>query len=517
MTAPATASPGEQPDVAGGDRPRWWLDALSLALVLAVVVAVPLLGRDVPLGSDPVRYLRRAEAWPEMLLSHQQLRAGLMLPLHLLTSVLGVTQSLFHAVATGLTAMWAAGVWALGRVLGGRVIATVAAITLTLHPVVIRSESYRIGGQIMPDTPAAALVTLGIALVLVAMRHEHGPRAGRWLLAGGTCLGLAYLFREYAPLFSMVVVLVLALYRRPWRELVVVAIPSVVVLVAETILHAVVFGQPFVRFVVSGSHGRIRTDDPIRASEALTKLPEALLAGPDDLAALALGAAMVAVVVAGAVTRRRDLVLLGGWIVACGFLLTLAAGLVRPGQPLLPGANLRYWTVLLPPAVVGSLLLARDGWRSVETGRAGIAARAGTVLVAVVVVATSVAGVGIRAQSPTSDDEWSAFREWLRANGDEVAVLEVDSWAAETIQLFRRDAVGGRVIWDGWLQLRGRDEAPDLEALRAAGPDSYVLITRWQVGPFPHLDREDARLVFRTETGWLRLYEVLPGAEPDPA
>jgi hypothetical protein len=483
------------------------LDLLSLTLVLAVVVAVPLVGRDVPIGSDPVRYVLRSTTWPDMNLGHQQLRAGLMIPLRVLTGIFVPTQSLFHAVATALTAMWAASIWMLGRVLGGRAVATVAALVLVLHPLAIRSLSYRISGQIMPDTPAAALVTLGVALVLLAIRHEPGRRATRWLVAAGVAFGLSYLFREYTPMFFVIVPIVLWLHRRPWRELIPVAIPPLLVLLAESVMHQVLFGQAFVRFAVAGGHGRVRTDDPISSTEVLGKLPEALLSGPDDLAALVLLGAMLVTLVAAAVRPRRELVLLATWVLAVWLLLTLAAGLVRPGQPLLPGANIRYWTLLFPPAVVGALLVARAAWHRRWAGRAGAG-----VLVAVL-AATAVGGVAIRLESPTSDEEWNHLRVWLRSHGDDVELMDVDKWTAETLELYRRDPIGGRVRWEGDLRVRERDEWPDVEALRAEAPGTYAVVVRWQISPYPYLEEEDARLVFRSETGWIRVFEMLPEEE----
>lgn len=482
---------------------RLW-DALSLVLVLAAVVAVPLVGRDVPIGSDPVRYMMRSTTWPDVGLGHQQLRSGLMVPLHVLTTNFGLTQSVFYGVATVLAAMWATSIWALGRVMGGRLVGTVAALVLVLHPLAIRSETYRITGQIMPDVPAAALVTLGIAFTLLAVRREPGQGASRWLVAAGVVLGLSYLFREYTPLFFTVVPIVLWLHRRPLRELAVVAIPPVLVLLGEIVMHGLLFGQPFVRFAVASAHGRVRTDDPVVASETLTKFVEALLAGPDDAAALVLLVAVVITLVAAAATGQRDLVVLATWILTVWLVLTLAAGLVRPGQPLLPGIVVRYWAVLFPPAVVGVLLVARRAWSATGWPRAGAA------VLAIALLVTVAAGASIRLESPTSDDEWNAFRAWLRTEGDSVDTMDVDAWTARTLELYRRDAVGGREVWDGDLLIRGRDEAPDIEALRDEAPGSYAVVTRWQLGPYPSLDEEDARLVFRTETGWIRVYEVLP-------
>jgi hypothetical protein len=505
----AVQAPARQPDerdTQGRRRSLLW-DAFCLTLVIGTVLGVALLGRDVPIGSDPVRYVLRSQTWPDIGLGHQQLRSGLMIPLRLLTGAFGPTQFLFHAVATGLTAMWAVSVWALGRVLGGRLVGTAAALALVLHPVAMRSGSYRVAGQIMPDVPAAAMVTLGVALVLVAVSHPPGPRARRWLIAAGVCLGVGYLFREYVPLFYAVVPVVLWLHRRPWRELVPVAVPPLLILVGETVMHGLLFGQPLVRFTVAGSHGRVRTNDPIAAAEALGKLWEAILVGPDDVAALLLLGAIVITLVAAAWRGSRDLVLLAVWILLSWLALTLAAGLVRPGQPLLPGANLRYWAILFAPAVVGTLLVVRDAWRGRWLARAGAAA-----LVAAF-VATSAAGVAIRAEQPTSDEEWNELRAWLRSNGDDVEAMDVDSWTFETLELYRRDAVGGQVRWDGELRRRMRGEAPDIEGLRADAPGTYAVITRWQRSPWPHLEEEDARLVFRSETGWIRVYEVQPYAD----
>jgi hypothetical protein len=505
-----------------GRRTGPWTDVAIIVALSVLVVWVAWSRLEAPLGSDPLYYLRAAEAWPDLEPGHHQLRVGLIWPLMAAVAVVGPGQFAAQAYAAALGWLFVVGGWCGLRPLVGRWAATFAAVTLALHPFMIRSETYRMAGQIMPDHPAAGLFAAAVGAVVLAARRGPGPRSTVLLVTAGLLIGGAYLVREYAIAGAAVVPLLLHLYGRPAvRWTIPVAVPAALVFVAESVMNGALYGSPLARVTTGASHGRVRTEDPIGRLDAATKLVQAFFHGNTWWAGTVFLLGLVAVVVL-AWRRDREGRALAAWVAAFVVPITLLAGVLNPVRPLLPAGNARYWAVVLPPLLGALGLLVVRAWRSRRDRAARPTVVAGGVA-AVALLATSIAGLALHAQLPASDEDFTQLRSFLRGEADTIVLLHADRWAATTVDVvYRRDAVGGRVVWGGELAIHERDAVVDLDALAAEG-GGFVLTSHWRRTPFPDVGSVDGELMFRSEHGLLRVHRIpaadsaSPASSPSPA
>jgi len=291
------------------------------ALLLGVValhVALQLLVRPFPRWFDALRVMDLARRFPDPQdrfpfsagpVAWHALRIGSIVPERLFQEVFGYGQVAFYAFPFVMGIVLVVATFALGRELYGPAGAAFAALLVVLAPILVRTTNNNTSWQLLPDVPAAALFTSGLALVVVAGRRQAERRDGpvvSWLLVGaGACFGWQYLIRESAVFLFPVILVALGLWRVPWRRWWPLALPMLGALAVEFAWAQHLYGDVLARWHVASGHtyppdaGGSRLHAALSFWRVLEHNP-----GAYPTAAMA-----VATVLAAVVTRRRALVL----------------------------------------------------------------------------------------------------------------------------------------------------------------------------------------------------------------
>jgi 4-amino-4-deoxy-L-arabinose transferase-like glycosyltransferase len=191
---------------------------LILLAVLALAMRLPGLAEPANNYDEGV-YLqallllaRGYEPFSEIAVSQGPLHLHAQLPFFLL---FGQTVAAARAASVAYSLAALAGVWWIGRQLGGRRAGLAAAVLLAVSPTYLRFSR-----QALADLPALAPATLAVGAALAYRRTGRG----RWLVGAGLLLGLGVLMK---PIVLPAGLAVAALVWRPdrpgWRALGVVA------------------------------------------------------------------------------------------------------------------------------------------------------------------------------------------------------------------------------------------------------------------------------------------------------
>lgn len=499
-------------------------------------VAVAVLYRLPPIPSDPINYLVAASYFPnhpDRVIEHQYLRIGLVLPLRLAYDAFGYAQAAYLVVPILAALLLVMSVHALGTMLFNRYVGVAAALLTLTNSVVFPDLT-----QPLPDLPATALLTTALALALalrqrrpwacVTRRREIGV-----LLAIGALLGWSYLCREYIVFCWPAVALVL-LRRLPWRRLLWIVVPLVVVAVGEAVLSWLTFHDPLARLhtaAASGSGTPITTDYIDRArSWYLLRFPDRLRASPEGW-----WLRMAAVVAIGGAAISWRLRLLVAWGALFFVPLVLLGGWANPHAPMLRLYLPRYWVPIIPPLALActgvvyllarhaTQLLARYATRAtpLPQTRATLVAGILTLLVTVVPVgvsqqarATDMSVPLNQAYAANGGTQFEQFRSWLILHRGEVRTMWGEPRTLRIVGFFV-NSPAGTPVWTGTLRtwsVRSKKPATgDHVLLYSAYSDACQpcrLHVEGSLGVHPAQPPSTWRLVFTTRDRVVQLYRV---------
>nr|WP_231127112.1 glycosyltransferase family 39 protein [Motilibacter aurantiacus] len=393
------------------------------------------------------------------------MRLGSLVPARLAQEALGQGQASFYAWPVACGVLLVVATYALGRLLGGRPAAVLAAGAVAACPVLVDTDDYLTSWLLLPDVPSAAFLTLAFALLVAGARRARGqagwrPGPGAALLAAsGLALGWAYLCKEYAVFAFPAFLAAGVLQRLPWRRWAYVATPAAACLALELANGAYVYGSPLARLTEASAHGQELPEASTR-SDAWLGLWHALTGwtGPGaTVPAAAYGALVVAaagLAVAGLLVgpllgRGRDLAVPALWVGCFWLCLTLMGGVLQPDTPSLRLYFARYWIPLLPAAAVGAAAALTLGagallrWVPRPAVRAGIVGALAVAALVAYAAPTVTAARDTRPEEPT----WDRLRGFLvdvRSRG-----VIIDQRLARTLDYYRYEPVGGDVVWDG--------------------------------------------------------------------
>jgi hypothetical protein len=468
-------------------------------VVLTLVVMPP------PMYGDSTWVWRSAQLWPNIVgeipvtVLHHAMRLGTVLPVRVAQEILGDGQIAWVTMSALFMGVFTAGVFALGRSLFSTWVGFGAVGIVALHPYFTDVDDYTGSvntstGGLVPDAPASGLFALGVAAFVVASRRT-GARQVRWLLAGGACMGLAYLTREFVAFMFVLIPVAFVLLRIPWRRLIVPAGPMAALFGVELVVNAFVFDDPFARLTVAGEHGG-QLASPVTVGYALSGFSRAMTR---DRLGLIFVAGLVLIILGILLFRDRRLMLLMVWFLSLWVPLTALGGLIDPWEPNLRHFLVRYWTEIFAPLAVGGL--ATIGLLVDRVRRSGFDHRpvaAGMALVGVVYLVLA-AGVLARVQR---DEDWRDLRTWLAAH-PEVTALVTDDRTAMTAGYYALSP-SGRPLWTGTLR-SFRHHAPTLP-VDVIGDTPYLQQSRQ--GALEKPDPADGwRVVWRSTNGTLTIWD----------
>jgi hypothetical protein len=418
-----------------------------VGVVLTVVIMPP------PMYGDSQWVWRAAHMWPSIpadfppTVTHHAMRLGTVLPVKLAQLILGDNQVAWVVASALLLSLFTAGAFAAGRSLFSTWVGVGTVVLLAIHPFFTDIDDYTGSvntstGGLVPDAPAAGLYALGVAAFVVASRRKAALQV-RWLVAGGVCMGLAYLTREFVAFMFAAIPVYFLLLRIPWRRLVFPAIPMAGLLAFELVHNAIVWGDPLARLKVAGEHSA-----PLAAPRSLRFVLGGFYDAMnwDRLGWLFL-ICLALTVVGAAVFRDRRLILLLVWFASLWVPLTLLGGLLNPADPNLRIFLVRYWTAIFAPLVVGGL--ATVGLIVERVRRSQFDHRPVAVVAALAVMLYGILAADVLTKV-RRDEDWRGLRSWLAAH-PEVTTIYTDDRTAETAEFYTITPTGDR-IWSGSFQ-----------------------------------------------------------------
>ncbi|MFD2080300.1 glycosyltransferase family 39 protein [Actinopolymorpha cephalotaxi] len=516
------------------------MSVVTDCLLGTAVVVMAVLYRLPPIPSDPINYVVAARNFPhhpDAVIEHQYLRIGLVLPLRLAFDVFGYSQVTYLVVPILATLLLVMSVHALGTMLFHRYVGVAAALLTLTNSVVFPDLT-----QPRPDLPAAALLCAALALALALRQRRTWACATRRrevgvLLAIGALLGWSYLCREYI-VFCWPVVLLL-LHRLPWRRLLWIAVPLVVVAVGEAVLGWLTFHDPLARLHSSAGHGSgppIATDylDQNRLWY-LARFPDILRASPEGWW---LQVTVVAAAAGAAVSRRLRLLLV--WAGLFFVPVVVLGGWADPHAPMLRLYLPRYWVPIIPAlalACTGVVYLgvryvlmlylrdvpARHAAATMPLLRARPALVAGILTLLVTAVplgvsqqarATDMSVPLNRAYAANGGTQFEQFRTWLTLHGGEVHTMWGEPRTLRIVGFFV-NSPAGTPLWTGllrpWSVLSKKPARGDHVLFYSAYSDTCRPCrtnVEDTLGVHPARPPSSWHLVFTTRDRVLQLYRV---------
>jgi 4-amino-4-deoxy-L-arabinose transferase-like glycosyltransferase len=449
-----------------------WLPVGGLVLFYAILQSAFV---HQPALSDQMHYFADAATLPHISdPAHQTLRIGVTIPVWLMIQVFGYSEAAYYAVPYLSAAGLIAATYWLGRVLDSRATGLIAGLLVFANPFVLNDAS-----QLLPDIPAAALLTGAITLLIWRWQRsgdvEHPQHADRMTLIGvGVLLGWSYLIREFIVLWFPVAVLVAMVLRLPrsWWRLVLAGVAGTFAL--ELLWGLVFFRNPFVRIVAAFNQPTsppwrvVEREELIRTGqipdthlEMLTAMPRKLV---ESDAGWILVALFVGLMAAAVLLRSPRLRLLAVWVVVPVVLMVAVIQVAWLfDSRILRAEKLRYWLPVVPPLVVGgvSAMFAIGNRLLAQRGRVAAAGVAAALALASVIM-TGAQLDQVQDFTRTGQDEYLEFREWAATSGQTCQVIWVDAdhwrgsarWTAMYLRSF-----WGRPLWAG--ELRHLNQAHD--------------------------------------------------------
>jgi 4-amino-4-deoxy-L-arabinose transferase-like glycosyltransferase len=483
--------------------------------------------------SDQMHYFVDAATLPHISEPpHQTLRIGLTIPVWLMIQLLDYSEAAYYAVPYLFTVGLITATYWLGRLLDSRATGAIAGLLVFANPFTLDDAS-----QLLPDVPAAALLTGAIALLIWQWQHRGDTvrprRRDQLVLIGvGALLGWAYLVREFVVLWFPVAVLVAIVLQLPrsWWRLVVAG--TAAMFAVELLWGLVFFRNPFARIIAALNQP---TSPPWRVTERaelissgaipdthlemLTAMPRSLVAS--DVGWL-LAVLFLVLVVAAVLLPSPRLRLLAIWVVlpVVLMLVVIQVAWLFENRILRP-EKLRYWLPVIPPLVVGGVAALRAvGQRLLDEVGGAIAIAVAASLALVGVLMTGAELDRAKDFTRTGQDEYLEFREWAATSGETCPVIWVDAdhWrdSERWVPMYLR-SFWGRPIWDGEVRHlnRGRDWVDiselDTGALVRARSSLERRTLERQVLPVYLLDPPSSwRVLLRTERDRVRVLGVGP-------
>ncbi len=348
-----------------GPGPRGWVPNVAVPLALLTLYGVvQALYLRAPSPEDGMNYFERAAAFPNITEDHWSLRIGLFLPVRGLQLLFGYSEAAYYGFPLLAAAGLVLATYFLGARLFNPVVGAGAAVLLILNGVFLNSSSV-----LLPDPVGASLFTIAILLVVIVAGRPDLRHGNAVLLTAGMLLAWAYLAREFIVIGFPLVAIVFWVYRLPWKRILWVAVPPLVVFAGEVVLNAVLYERPFARVVESGGHGGQR--DYIRDSrlDALIRLPRALAETPGGIPVLVM---LVLLPFGLFFLRKPGFRVVLAWFLVFWLPLTLGTGLVVPSFRFFIADKLRYWVPILPAVLIGGVAVVDAAVRALceRAGRA---------------------------------------------------------------------------------------------------------------------------------------------------
>jgi hypothetical protein len=482
-------------------------------------LAVQLAARPFPRWGDAILTFGYARDFPDAPADHHSTRLGLLLPARLFLEIFGFGQVAYYAYPLLMGILLVVASYSVARRLLGLRAAAVVGFLIVFHPILVRTTRNTTSWQLLPDVPAAAWFTAGLALLLAGVDDRHSApgrssnRAMANLAGAGLCFGTAYTCREFVAFMFVVIPLVALMYRLPWRRLFVVAAPMAGILAAELLLSWWVWGDALARFRIAGGHGSPVAPTP--RTETLLKFPGVLYDDPRGSISLL----MLLLTVAGAlILRRRAMLIAVTWFLSLFVPLLLLGGFADPTYISLRLQLTRYWVPVLPALVIGAAavvhellmwLEARGTWR----GRARQSWLAGGLAVFLCWYALPM--LAYAARSP-NDGPWNELRVYLQLHDDRLDRIASDYRTGHELLMYSYEPLGGDRVWHGEVTIfSSLDDLGFYHRLARVPrpaelpPGSALLFTRHTARAAPSAD-DGWVLAFRAEG--VRLY-VAPGSE----
>lgn len=432
--------------------------------------------------SDQLHYFVDAATLPNITEPpHQALRIGLTIPVWLAIQLFNYSEAAYYAVPYASAVGLIVATYWVGRLLDSRATGAIAGVLVFANPFVLAD-----GSQLLPDIPAAALLTGALALLIWRWQRTANPdrltRDDRLALIGiGMLLGWSYLVREFIVLWFPVVVLVawmLQLPRSWWR---LVAAGAAAMFAFELLWGLVWFGNPLARILAALNQPEsqpwrvVERDELIAAGEIPDTHLEMLTAMPTNLVASDVGwilAALALVLVVGAVLLRSpQLRVLALWVVVpVVLMLTVIQVAWLFDNRILRAEKLRYWLPVVPPLVIGGVATLMVLGRRVWGARGAVVAAVAAGVLALASVAMTGAELDQRPGfTRTGQAEYLEFREWAATSGQTCDVIWVDAdhWRSSSrwVPMYLR-TFWGRPVWDGEVKhLNVGDEWTEVEDL----------------------------------------------------
>ncbi|HET7310565.1 MAG TPA: hypothetical protein VFJ17_04505 [Mycobacteriales bacterium] len=452
--------------------------AACLGTVVVFLVAQALLLHG-PQPYDPGNYFRSALNFPNVPADAWTLRIGLMGPLAMIVRSLGPSELTLFAIPVTASAVLAASVFGIIRVLfHDRLVAVCAAL------VVVLNQDYLLDStSLFPDVLATAVFAAGLFFLLLARDREQpvledqpaledqpGDRKRRRPSAptvaaavAGALFGWTYLIREFSPVLFPVVLLALVLWRYPRRRTLVVVGSAAIVICIEFVYGYVRYGNALERLKVlttlRSSHELAQWTPYFKRvhniPEAAWVLPRTLLTWRTGWPVLLL---LVVFIVGVARFRDRRLWLLAAWLGIYWAMMAVLGGVrTKYGAPRLGIGYVRYWYPALPAFLMGGIAAV---WLFVRGSGDPPPRRRKVAHLAVVVVALAAVVPGVVEYSGCeSKDVWDTepLQRWEQVAGwlatptaARYDRIMSDVPSRRMLPAFTRTAIG-KIVWHGKL------------------------------------------------------------------
>ena len=497
----------------------WLPEAVTLGALLIVHIVLQVVTRPFPRWGDAILTFDYARDFPNIPADQHSTRLGILLPARLFIDIFGFGEVAYYSYPAIMGVVLVVAMFLVARRLFGLVGGAVAGFLIVFNPIVVHTANNTTSWQLLPDVPAVAWFTSGMALLLAVAHGRAGVpvppsrSATAKLVGAGLCFGLAYECRELVAFMFVLLPLVTVLYRMSWRRLAVVLTPMALILAVELVIAWVVWGDPLSRLHIAGEHGS--PSEPVSRYTTLMKMPRALFHEERGSVSLLM---LAVTLVAALVLWRRDLIIAAAWVLSLFVPLLLLGGFLDPEFRSLRLQLVRYWVPILPALILGTVGTAHELLRLVAAHPdwPGRWLRWRVAAVVILLLAWYPIPVLRYAVGNPNDQAWTDLRGYLEEHESQLPVISTGYRSAQTLLIYTYAPTGGELVWDGKINvLAGLNEQG---RVRRVGPvlqpedipEGGLLYTMETTSPPPRAG-DDWALVFRS--GRIRLY-VPPDLAP---